>query len=811
LLERIDEIVDSFESQFKSGNNPQIESFLEGWHDPELSTLLAELVGVEQEVRVRRGEKPTLSEYRSRFPRQHEVLDREFPASLGNYDLVELVGLGAFGRVYRGRLKGTNIYHALKILYERKSSSDLDLVVKEFQALAKIKHPAIVTAHNLDLGLSGGPPYLAMEFVEGKSLQEVLKSGRLPIGRVVRIVSEMAEALGAAHAAGIIHRDLKPANILMDPEWHPHLTDFGLALLNVQRHDRSDELAGTLAYIPPEHIRSEVSDPRSDIWSLGVILYEMLTGETPFHAANRSVLFEKIQKAQPTNPRVLRPDLSPELEQACLRCLEKDRNRRWSTAYDLIAALEDPSPVPPTRGVNRPLILGLAIALLVLTVPGGWYYFSLSHSSVSDSNIFFATQSDLDSDPSFRYANVRVTVRNGVVKLTGEVHQDSDRIRAAAIAGGEAGVRQVTNNLRVTPQIPTKRTSGQPFQVGNSIPKDSIQSLPPAASAKKTALLPSDWMSVNALQQVGNAIYLGGRGNNGGALAKFQMESGTIFDLSNLLPRPWCPVSALAYGANWLLVGGGSRGGCAGQFSPVSDRFEDMTSQLRAQGSDFYYYGGVGAVGFNGREFLIGGSGKRTSLEFFSAQTSRFSYLELGSYFAVNTIASDGSSFLVAGAGPGPGPQQPPAVGWISSTHIFTSLTGSLPPNWGTTRRAAYDGRDFLIQGFDGISGTNQLLALVDGSSKRVTDVTTLFPATLNVHTIDGHDGYFLIGGQLGQKAYLARYRSRSGLIVLMDQLPDSAFDVTAVKIVGDEMVAAGVNRAGQLFVVSFAADASPQ
>jgi len=807
LLERIDLTVDRFEALLRSGDYPQIEVFFEGWHDLEISKLLRELLGVELEYRIRRGEKPALVEYHNRFPQYRPVVDEEFPARIGNYDLLELVGLGAFGRVYRGRLRGTNICHAVKILYEGTSSAAFDAVAREFQALAKIKHSSIVTAHNLDIGVGGAPAFLAMEYIEGKSLQELLKSGRLPIERVVQLVSEIAQALGAAHAAGIIHRDLKPANILIDPEWHPHLTDFGLALLNEQRHDRTEELAGTLVYVSPEQIKGEVCDPRSDIWSLGVIFYEMLTGETPFHGATRKVLFEQIQSAAPTEPRVLRPDLSPKLQQICLRCIEKDRTERWSTAYDLGAALCGPPKIQEQPRAHRQFISLLVLTALAVITAGVWLYVSRANAprkSDRDVFVFLAIESDLVSDPTLQYANIRIAVRNAVVTLTGDVRQDSDRMRAAAIAGREEGVRQVTNNLRVVPRSPVARSPGEIRLAPISTSENNHQSPLAESSASKMILLPSSWTSVNALQQVGSAMFLGGHGDNGGTLGKYEIESGEFSDLSYLLPKPWCPVSALAYGANQLLIGGGSRGGCTGALSPISESFQDMTPQLRAESSDLYYYGGVGAVSFNGRDFLVGGSGKRTSLELYSPETHRFTCLAVGPYFAVNTIASDGNSFLIAGAGPGPGPQQPPAVGLISPPRTFTSLTGTLPRNWGTTRRSAYDGKDFLIVGVDGISGENQVLALIN-PMRPATDVTNSFPAALNVHAIDGHDGHFLVAGQLEQKAYLARYRMGAGVTKLTELLPEEATDVTAVKIVGDKAVAAGVSRSGRLFLVSLA------
>lgn len=455
LLQRISDTVDRFEAMLNSGSNPRIELLVEEWRDPELPALLAELVGVELEHRVRRAERPTLSEYQIRFAQYRNVIDKEFPASIGNYDLLELVGLGAFGRVYRGRLKGTNICHALKILNENGGSVSLDSVVKEFQSLARIKHAGIVTAHNLDVGQNGTPAYIAMEFVEGKSLQEVLKSGRLPIKRAALLTCEIAEVLAAAHTAGVIHRDLKPANILIDQEWHPHLTDFGLALLNVNRHESREELAGTLVYAPPEYIRSEVSDPRSDIWSVGVILYEMLTGEVPFHRTTRQELLDQIQNATPTEPRILRPDLPLKLQQICLRCLQKDRAKRWTTSYDLASALQSVAVPPPQPRVKRTWTWMTAFAALLLTAGGVWYRYA--NNQRSDGAILAILQLDLKKDSDLKSADVQATVDRGTVTLTGEVEQDSARVHAGAIAGREPGVRLVINNLLVpnaNPQIP---------------------------------------------------------------------------------------------------------------------------------------------------------------------------------------------------------------------------------------------------------------------------------------------------------------------------------------------------------------------
>jgi len=138
----------------------------------------------------------------------------------------------------------------------------------------------------------------------------------------------------------------------------------------------------------------------------------------------------------------------------------------------------------------------------------------------------------------------------------------------------------------------------------------------------------------------------------------------------------------------------------------------------------------------------------------------------------------------------------------IKAVFVELDLTASLPTNWGTTKRSAYSGKEFLIRGVDGITGTNQMLALLDGSGRTLNEVTNSLPPVLSVHALDGHDGYFLIGGQIGPKAFLARYREGTHFTDLSTLLPEGTVDVTAVRIVGSKVVAAGFSRTGQLLMV---------
>jgi TonB family protein len=330
------------------------------------------------------------------------------------------------------------------------------------------------------------------------------------------------------------------------------------------------------------------------------------------------------------------------------------------------------------------------------------------------------------------------------------------------------------------------------------------------AAPPKSVILPSSWTRVNVIEYFGQTVFMGGTDRNAGRLGVYDIRTGRFFDITDRMPQGWCPVKSLAFGNKELLfVGGGRREGCVAMFSPTDGSFWDMTSKFRGRDSGPFYYGGITAIGFNGRSLLIGGAGLVESLEMFSPDNERFTNVRVGnSYFAVNTIALRGDTFLIAGAGPGPGPAQPPALGLISSDESFSDLTEFLPKGWGATWHSAYDGKEFFIQGLDVISGENQMLALFDPDKRTATNVTSVFPSSFKLHCADGRDGYFLVGGEVNGTAYLGRYIPGASTVELTNLLPDGSLDVTAVKIVGNNSIAVGTNRQGQIFVANIAAEA---
>jgi beta-glucanase (GH16 family) len=312
-----------------------------------------------------------------------------------------------------------------------------------------------------------------------------------------------------------------------------------------------------------------------------------------------------------------------------------------------------------------------------------------------------------------------------------------------------------------------------------------------------STLLPTSWKTLNAVEPVGNVIYVAGGGDGGGKLGVYDSTAGKFSDLSDVLPASWCQgIRTISYGDNVLLIGGQGPSR-VGIYSLTSQSFQDLTSKL----TDYHY--GLNAAAFNGSQFLIGGAGFSTSMQLVSP-AGQFTSLapKIPFYFAVNTAVSVGGSIFIAGAGPGPGPGQPPALGSVAADGSFTDLTHSLPSGWGASWHSAYNGSVLLLQGFDSASGAHQLLALFNPTSKTITDATASFPASFQLHGSGGGNGNFLVGGQLNGSAYLALYSPRSAPTAFTTVLPAGAQDVTAIKIAGSVFVVGGINKGGQIFLV---------
>ncbi|HEY6958195.1 MAG TPA: protein kinase [Candidatus Limnocylindria bacterium] len=274
------------------------------------------------------------------------------------YALRERVGGGATADVYRAHDGVLGREVALKVMRPA-MAEDRELLgrfQREATTLASLSHENVVRV--TDHGMSDGAPYLAMELVRGATLQQLLREhGPLAEHAVRRIGEQIASALEAAHERGIVHRDLKPANILVTSDGTAKVTDFGVAHLEAMTQlTRTGEVLGTPRYIAPEQLTGRV-DARTDVYALGVVLYELATGRPPFDGETTAAIVRKHLRERPTAPRVLRPDLSPSLEAVILRALEKDPAKRFASAADMRRALGATSAAPvvaiASRGASR--------------------------------------------------------------------------------------------------------------------------------------------------------------------------------------------------------------------------------------------------------------------------------------------------------------------------------------------------------------------------------------------------------------------------------------------------------------------------
>ncbi|MGE4000207.1 MAG: serine/threonine-protein kinase [Planctomycetaceae bacterium] len=352
---------------------------------------------------------------------------REF----GRYELLEEVGRGGMGVVYRARQKALGATVALKLVRwsQFASADEIRRFYAEARAAAGLRHPNIVSVH--DVGEYLGQHYLTMDFVESGSLAERLQSGPLEPREAAELLLTIARAVGYLHQHKIVHRDLKPSNILLDEQGAPYVTDFGLA--KVFEGDSAETASGTIigtpSYMAPEQAAGKSAEvsPQSDVYSLGTILYEMLTGRPPFAEDNPLDTLLQVLDAVPEPLRKRNPNVPRDLEAICLRCLEKSPHDRWNSAAELAAELDhflqdEPVRLPTTSPVERlirwarrePALASRLGVLSVATVIVQLYYQLGGHRDLSQhlqvmglmvlwTAISFACQRLLDRDEWERF------------------------------------------------------------------------------------------------------------------------------------------------------------------------------------------------------------------------------------------------------------------------------------------------------------------------------------------------------------------------------------------------------------------------
>ena len=312
---------------------------------------------------------------------------------IGPYRVLSLLGAGGMGEVYLAEDTRLRRRLALKLL-PSEFTHDPERIRRfegEARAASALNHPNIVTIY--EIGQIDGSYFIATELVEGQTLRDFMPLARAQTKRALNVVIQVADALSAAHAAGIVHRDIKPENIMLRPDGYVKVLDFGLAKLTEpspasgEGTERTDTGAvmGTVAYMSPEQALGQQVDHRTDIFSLGVVLYEMMAGLHPFKGATTAATFDALLNREPPAPLISNPDMSPELERIIIRAMEKDRELRYQTASDLRAELKrwrrtmESSPTTSTQGYApgrvsrasrraRIISAGVGLVALVLVV-----------------------------------------------------------------------------------------------------------------------------------------------------------------------------------------------------------------------------------------------------------------------------------------------------------------------------------------------------------------------------------------------------------------------------------------------------------
>ncbi len=263
---------------------------------------------------------------------------------IGRYQIIEELGRGAMGSVFKARDPAVGRIVALKTIHSSalngaQSEEYRARFYREARASGVLAHPGIVPV--FDVGEHEAAPFLVMEFVEGRTLADAIKKGeRFTLDRVCEIGQQLGEALGYAHRQGVIHRDIKPANILMTSREvygseRPRITDFGIAKLAASEITTTGQLLGTPSYMPPEQFTGTPIDGRADLFSLGVILYGLATGEQPFPGETMTAVSYKVVHTEPVPPAKLNLAIPARLEAAILKCLAKNPAERYQTGEEL--------------------------------------------------------------------------------------------------------------------------------------------------------------------------------------------------------------------------------------------------------------------------------------------------------------------------------------------------------------------------------------------------------------------------------------------------------------------------------------------
>ncbi len=300
-------------------------------------------------------------------------MEKPVSKQFGRYEIVAELGRGAMGVVYKARDPQIDRVVAVKTVsmwgQQPEEEEEFRLrFMNEAQAAGRLHHPGIVSVFDVGENPENKDPYLVLEYVDGESLNRILSRERkLPVGRALKLAEEIADALDYAHAQGVIHRDIKPGNILMTQDGHAKIADFGIAKLNLAHFTLPGRVLGTPAYMAPEQLSGEGCDGRSDVFSLGVILYAMVTGHSPFQGNSATTVCFKVANREPIAASALDMTLPPQLDAVISRAMAKDPKERYQRGADLAEDLrilqQHYKPGSTTSSLTRVVSTGTRSAL----------------------------------------------------------------------------------------------------------------------------------------------------------------------------------------------------------------------------------------------------------------------------------------------------------------------------------------------------------------------------------------------------------------------------------------------------------------